>query len=173
VDARPSLDQVVAAFARELPTQVVPASEAVGEEQLLVGLEPDAQGRPRRLELVFLPHDDDLYYLQYFILLPFSAQAEHAADLARVIAAINVTLPLPSFGVSEKEGWIYFRAVVPVSNDRPLDQRLVTDTGWMAYYMVDQFQDVIEAVATGSISFADGVAGVERVLASQPQPGSL
>ncbi|HZQ97301.1 MAG TPA: hypothetical protein VFC93_00640 [Chloroflexota bacterium] len=164
----PDLRQVVAAFAADFPTRLIPPSEDTPEPQLFVDVGPDGRGRPRRLELIFLPHDDNAYYLQLFILLPFAVVPERAAELARIVAAVNLKLPLVGFGMSEQDGWVFYRAVVPVPNDRELDAEVVSGAGWMAYYLVDQCADLLEDVATGAKTFAEGRHAFEQVLIGQP-----
>jgi len=165
----PRLDQLLPAFARAFPTQLVPPTDDYDAEQLFVGLDPDGQGRPRRLELTFLlaALDADAYYLQYFILLPFSARA---ADLARITALVNVKLPFGHFGMNEPTGWVYYRTVVPVAG-APLDVELALNTAWMCFYLVDQIADLIESVADGSRSLADAAAAYDELVAAESSGG--
>jgi hypothetical protein len=166
----PQLEQVLPAFVRRFPTQLVEADQSYGENQLFVGLDPDAKGRPRRLELTFLPREeDDLHYLQFFVLMPFSVEPRFAADLARVIAQVNVKVPVGHFGMNETEGWIYFRSVSPVL-PAPLDEELTVGTAWMCYYLVDQLGGLLESAADGSSSVDQAALALEDVLARQPPP---
>lgn len=148
---RPQLSRLVSAFEDEFTVELVPAGAEVSEDQLFVDLEADEQGRARRLELILLPHEDELFYLQFFVLLPFEATASRAADLARLIARINLKLPLVGFGMNEDEAWLFYRAIMPCSNAE-LDADLVLSNAWMVAYLVERFSDIIEDVATGASS---------------------
>lgn len=166
--ADPHLRQALAPLAEQFRVQLIPPGEDTSEPQIFAELDPDAKGRPRRLELVFLPHGDNLFYLQYFVLLPFSLEPARTADLARLLARINLRVPLVGFGMSEDDGWVFFRAIAPCPRQE-LDPEVVVSTAYMAYYLVEQIADVIEPVAAGDGALEDAFAAFDVVLAGQPE----
>jgi len=168
--AAPEVSQAVAAFAADFPVRAVPAGEGSEREQLLVDLGPDAEERPLRLELTFVPGRDEVDHLQLFIPLPFAVVPEHAGELARMIAAVNAVVPLVGFGMAEQQGWVFYRTIVPVWADRELDGGLVANTGWLAYYLVEQVAPILEDVANGDSTLDEGLAAFQAVLAGQPTP---
>ena len=166
--AAPDLSQIVATFATDFPVRLVPAGEGTAQEQLFVDLGADVQARPLRLELMFLPGKEEVDHLQVFIPLPFAVVPAHAAELARIIAAVNARLPLVGFGMAEREGWVFYRAVLPVRADQELDGEVVGNTGWLAYYLVEQTAGILEDVASGIMKFEDASHAFVAVLRAQP-----
>jgi len=159
---RPSLADLAPVLQAEFPVQQQP-STPTQDGQLFVDLGADQRDRPRRLELMFLPHGDDLYFLQLFVLLPPPLLPEFAGELARVLLLINANLPLPGFGMQEAEGWVYFRCIVPCGNrklDPNIDGEAILATTWVASYQLDQFGEVIEDVAGGACTAADATTRV-------------
>jgi hypothetical protein len=152
----PDLVQLVSAFAAELPTRLVRSDDDPAGE-LLVELTPDRRGRPRQLELAFVPRAgaDDPYFLQLLIGLPFELVPTRAAEVAHLLARVNARLPLVGFGMVEAERLLYFRATLPVAPDRSLDARVVFETAIVAYFLVERLAEVVEAVVEGRASAGD------------------
>lgn len=167
---RPSLADLAPVLGTEFQVQLSPASGSQAE-QLAVQLEPEEQGgRTHRLEMQFMPHGDDLYFLQLFVLLPWQPQASHAAELARVLLMINANLPLPGFGMQEDAGWLYFRCIVPCGNrrlDPAVDGEAILASTWVAAYQVQKFEHMIEAAVNGNLTAADATARIVEILAAE------
>jgi hypothetical protein len=161
---KPQLSQILAALQEEFTTQLIAGHDEV-EDQIWIDLGEDSQGRSRRLELVFLPREDELSYLQFFVMLPFAAPADRTAELSRLLLSVNLKLPLVGFGLSEPEQWIYYRTIMPCSH-RELDAELVLHTIWLVFYMVERFSPIIEQLSAGNIAIGQAFESVERLLTS-------
>jgi len=159
----PTLEQALPPLARAFVVQLAPPDGGVDAAQVFADLGPDAKGRARRLELMFLPReaDDEPYALQFFVLMPFSFELEQIPDLARFLAAVNVKLPIGHFGMSEVEGWIYFRNVVPCPPG-PLDPAAIIYTARVCAYVVDQVGELVESVADGSRELEEAFTAYDR-----------
>lgn len=170
--AHPDLEQIDAAFRAEFPTQMLPPSGDAPLGQLVVALDPDEQGRDRAVYLLLIPpiNEDDLYGMQFFAPLPFQASGGGCGDLARLLLLINSTVPLVGFGLSEENGWIFFRCILPVAQGRSLDPVEALHTTWMIFSMMDRFSDTIESVSAGRKDFAQARKDVQTLLASLGGP---
>lgn len=153
---KPDIRQLVKAFSEEFPVTIVPRSEEVPREQLFVALPADHAGRARQLELVFLPDEDDVHFLQYFVPLEFAISPAHVGDLARVILRINASSPLIGFGMLEDLALVCFRSVVPCPK-QALDPEIHVQTLYLILYILDQLGAIVEGVANGTLSHADAL----------------
>jgi len=167
--AKPELSQAQAALSTEFPLQVVQPTAQSPYPQLGVVLDPDQRGRERILYVLLQPPTDEVYTMQLFCLLPFQVAAKSAPNLARLIAHTNLKLPLIGFGMGEADGWVYFRTIVPLPPDRELDSRVVLESTWLAYYMLDRFGPVLEEVATGALGL-DEAMRIATQITNAPQP---
>ena len=168
----PSLEQALPALARAYAVQLIPPDGDVEAPQLFADLGPDKKGRPRRLELMFLPREDadELVALQFFVLLPFGPEPAHVADLGRFLSAVNVKLPLGHFGMAEEQGWVYFRSVslCPLG---PLDPGVTLQTARVCAFVVGELSGLIESVADGTSTLESArraysaITGVDDVAA--------
>ena len=159
---RPNINQLVDALRAEFTVRIELPTGAVEKEQLFVELPADHAGRARQLELVFLPDDDGVHFLQYFVALPYAIKQERLGDLARLINRINATSPLIGFGLIEDLPLACFRCVVPCPN-RTLDTTILSHTLYVVLYIIDQLGAIVEAVGGGTVTLADAVAQLAAV----------
>lgn len=142
---RPHVRELQPGFDEELPTQL---DASAPEPILFVRLPPDEAGRPRVLELTFLPHDDGVYFLQYFVALPWVPAPDKMGDLVAAIARCNATSPLVGFGAMEAPPLAFFRCVVPVPR-QPLDHDVYVHTAFVILMILDRFAPDLEACGAG------------------------
>lgn len=140
--------------ARGFETHLIEASEAAPVDQLVVVLNPDAQGRERSLWLTPLPDleadlDEGLSLLQFMVTLPFQARVESEAALARQILQLNNALPLGGFGLRQPEGVIFYRAVLMLGPEAAINDKIVGETVTLISFLLDQCSQTIEAVTRG------------------------
>ena len=165
---KPDLAQLLPAFKDEFPVLLQPANETVDRDQLFVDLGKDEQSRSRFLELIFLPAEEDqLYFLQMFVALPFYFEPAQAPDLALLIANLNLKLPLVGFGMYFEQNLPVFRAIIPCPAHE-LDAELIIATSWVINYQIDLFSDLIEKLATGQWTLDQALAEADALFAAPP-----
>ncbi len=137
---RPHLRELQPGFEGELPTHL---DLAAPEPVLLVRLPPDAAGRPRVLELTFLPHEDGVYFLQYFVALPWRPAPDRIDALSTAMNRCNAASPLVGFGVVPERSSAFFRCVVPVPRQQ-LTHDVYVHTAFVILMALDRFGAELE-----------------------------
>lgn len=148
-------------------TRYLPVDDDNRLEQLNVRLMEDAQGRAYYVELAFasaarramqasgeLPAgqgDEPVDYLQFYVTLPFEVRPDRMGDAAQLVAYLNVQVPLVGFGLSHDQGRIFFRYMM-LTKAQDAHPRLVTEAVDVIEFLIAEFGDALEAVASGSAS---------------------
>jgi len=148
-------------------TSIVPPSSEVPFEQLYIILEADSQGRPRAMQLQYVPveasaHGDHL--LQIVSTLPFQYNAGLAGDVARMILLVNKILELPGFGLSEADKACYYH-YVHICPKGEINGPLLLDLLPTFIHYVDEFGPVIEDIASGNKTHQEAI---EEMLGELP-----
>ena len=144
-------------------TEIMPPTDAAPVEQLLVFLNMDYRRRQRYVELVFVPEMEELTILQMFVLMPFEIEHSSISTLSRVLLQVNRLLPITGFGLSEHEGWAYFRYLM-ICPDGSLDPETTATAVWMIEHLLDRFTGLIEEVAKGGMTLEQGERALQRNL---------
>lgn len=145
-------------------TTFAPADEQVPLDRLLVLL-PNEIDHEIALELLLIPGmSEELEHsllLQHFVILPCEATPETISELRAFLLHINITLPLPSFGVNEADGFIYYKYVSVISDGEPETyMKQVVEAVWLIDYFVELFFAIIEAVGQGKLTAEQAIAQV-------------
>jgi hypothetical protein len=146
--------------------QLVERSPQIAYHTLLVGLEPDATGRPMQMALTFYPlGEDDLentLLLQYFIELPFELDEKGLARAIDLLPHINNKAVVGHFGVTDGQNKLHYRYVQALPLDKIVTQEAVVDVIVLAEYTPVLFGDVLEEIAEGKISLEQARAKVDE-----------
>ena len=163
--AKPELSQVIAALNRDgFLTRLVPPDDEAPVQQLLVLLGDENEALTWRLEMMLLPEVEEPIILQFFALLPFEVNGASVADLARFILVLNGALILTGFGLSEANGWVFYRHLMPCLDGRELDAELVLTTLWTINYQLDRFAPLLKGIAEGTTSLEQSIRALEHNL---------
>jgi hypothetical protein len=145
--------------------QLVEKSRQLPYHTLLVGLEPDAKGRPMQMALTFYPLGEDelenTLLLQYFIELPFEVDEKGLASVMELLPYINNKVVVGHFGVTDGQNKLHYRYVQALLLDKIITQEAVTDVIVLANYTPVLFGDVLEEIAEGKISVEQARAKVD------------
>jgi hypothetical protein len=157
-------EELLGLLAEELRSGGVRATVAPGQgatpPQMMTPIETDSAGRMLRVHTYFLPDIDEPPVLQYFVPLPYAVRPGAFADLAGFLCALNADLPLTGFETAPATDVVVFRHTQAVSI-RPLDPGVVAWTLAMIGSAVEEFGDLVEAVAGG----ASGATAIEQLVA--------
>lgn len=137
---------------------VVPASGAQAISELFCLAHVDQAGRnyvihgmfPDELSGAFGAErsPDDIAFLQLTLPLPFTVEEAAAGDTALFLHSLNLLIPIGQFILSDDEGLIVFRSMLPFMAHSPTDA-LVVEALRMTRFFVTDFQPLIEPVAQG------------------------
>lgn len=112
----------------------------------------DYKGRPRLIHFLFVPidegHLDVLQLLQIHTLFPFDVQSAYVSHTEKLLQIINQKLGMGSVGIDE-QGDLYFKYLFAKARFQPLDQALIVETVQLFIFLMEQFSEMIEHVATG------------------------
>lgn len=137
-------------------TRLIPASEEVPLEQLVVVLYDNNPELIWQLEIMFLPLIEEPSVLQFFVPLPFEINQISISDLARFILLLNTKLSLTGFELREENGWVYYRHLMTCSESE-LDEELIVNTVWMISYVLDRFAPILREVVEGHKNLQQGI----------------
>ena len=157
---KPQINQLLKILNEEFTAHLIEPAGDVGLEQIFIELPNDNKGRVRQLELVILPDEDGICFLQYFIAIPIAIQSEKINDLSRLVLKINSKLPLVGFGLLEDNPLLYFRCVVPCPN-QPLSDDIYVHTAHTILYIIDNFGPIIESLVNGETDYNNCIHQVE------------
>lgn len=157
--------------------KILEKTEAIPANQLVVELDRDIQGRDRYLVIRVanqnLASQDALFgikstprnyqELQLISSLPFFVNDEKIPDISRLILLLNKGLELPGFEFSEVDRLIYYRYAFVVPEDA-LDERILLSIIGMIQFVLEAFNDLFEAVATGTLTFQEVVEEAQQLL---------
>ena len=137
---------------------VVPASGAQTISELLCLVQVDEAGRNYVIHGMFTDElsgafgaersPDDIVFLQLTLPLPFTVEEVASADTALLLHSLNLLTPIGQFILSDDEGLIVFRAMLP-HMDNNLPSALVVEAIRMTRFFVTEFLSIIEPVAQG------------------------
>lgn len=142
--------------------EILPASDKIPVDQLIVDLGPDEQDRVRllviRTAVQDLSSQDFLLgttspirkyqEIQLHVVLPFLVNMENIPDTARLILLFNKGIELPGFELSEIDQIVVFRHAFVAPED-DLDERILLSLVGMIQVLLQTFAQTLEAVATG------------------------
>lgn len=137
-------------------TQLVERSPHVPYHTLLVGLEPDARGRPMQVALTFYPVEEEdignALFLQYFIDLPFEVDKERLADVGQLLPDVNNQVVLGHFGITAGQDRLHYRYVQALPADRTVTAEGIEAVIVMVSYTPSVFKGILGDLAEGEIS---------------------
>lgn len=135
-------------------------SEKIPYDTLFIGLGEDYKSRPWILNIRLFEQDYDmggeplaegtptkLYFLNFFITLPFTVFDPAFADLSRLILMLNKIIPVPGFGMSEMDKVVYYQYTYP-SIDGKLDPNLLLSMIAFIIHYINTHVETFEEVAT-------------------------
>lgn len=126
---------------------VVPA-DGESPAQMILPLSSTVPDRHLRIHTYFLPDIDDPPIAQYFVALPYVVEPDGLDGLARFVCAVNASLPLTGFEIAVADLAVAFRHTHAVGI-RPLDPGVIAWSLTMIRSAIEQFGDLVEAVASG------------------------
>ena len=150
-----------------LVVHVVPAGGEL-PAQLVMPIDSGRSGRNLRIQVYFLPQVDDPPVLQYFVTLPYQLRREAMPTLARLLCALNASLPVTGFELSEPNRVVVFRHTHAI-NVQPLDPGVIAWTLTMIRSATQGFGDLVEAVA-GGLDLTTALIRLDRKLAELLEP---
>jgi hypothetical protein len=155
-----NLTDIQAVLEEDFETLFYPASEEIPMDQLLVALEhPQTDQEPYMLELLYIPgvqaELDDVKLLQFFLALD-NVTPSARVEARHLLTHINQQLPLVGFNLHEAGNYFYFRhvLVMPEESRGYQDGVVVSETVWLIYYLLHNFQASLSAVAQGQQTVA-------------------
>ena len=151
------------------PASLISPSDVTPFEQLYVTLDADAKGRPRAIQLQYIPvraSNDGDHLLQFVSSLPFQLNASVAGDTARMVLLVNKVIELPGFGMSEIDGSLYYQHVHVCRKGYFEDETVGQLLSSILHY-VDDFAPVVEEIAVGAKSFGAVVDEMKREMSTQ------
>jgi hypothetical protein len=160
--------------------QILASTETVPIEQLAVKLANDIKDRDQFLVIRAVNQDlssqdallgiasppRNYQELQFIVTLPFFVIDEKITDISRLLLLLNKGIELPGFELSEVDRLIYYKHAFVVPED-DLDERILLSLVGMIQLLLDAFTDIIEAVATGPLSFQKVVENAQKLLKTQ------
>jgi hypothetical protein len=148
----PKLNQLMESINKEFNAQIVESQNEINLTQLFVEFPKDSKDRPRQLELLILPDDDGICFLQYFVALPYTVNKKQISDLSRLMLRINSKLPLIGFGLLEEMQLSFFRCIVPCPS-QPLVDDIYVHTSHVILYIIDNLGPIVESLGNGEMSY--------------------
>jgi hypothetical protein len=146
-------------------SELIERSEVVPMPILVSSIGGDHAGRPRLLNFLFVPIEEDhlevLQLLQIHSIFPFDVQSDKQADMEKLLSTINQKLGMGSVGIDE-QGDIYYKYLFPKARYQPLEQTLIIETVQLFIFLMEQFSNLIESVATGQQSLTMAIEQLQR-----------
>ena len=149
-------------------------------ERLFVVFDPDDKGRDQILQIMFIndllnlsgqaDEPEDMFLLQFTLELPFRVPEAAAAEVARLLLALNRVLPVGALGMTEPEGTVYFNYALS-NADRRVEDVVTANTVGLIEFYIPGFAKLIEAVADGSRKRQDVIKQlIEEQVMPPPSP---
>lgn len=145
---------------------LVPASEEVPYERILLFLGVDSKGRERFLEMTAqeqilsqsLPghHIDRKSYhrVQFKSTLPFTIDDLALSQVGSLLHFLNGRLDFPGFELNELDNQVSFRYIL-LTHEEGLDFTLLSTLIGMFTLFIESFAPCIERLAEGNMTFND------------------
>lgn len=150
---------------------LIPASQKLALDSLLVVLSLDAQKREQNLEIIeysslstdqkFSTDTPHVSRLQFKVLLPFKVDDLCSNEVSAFIHFINLSIDLPGYEFNELEGQVLYRYMWIISGEN-LDETLVKSILAVIKLNLSLFSDVIETLAKGKMSFNDLLSNIVK-----------
>lgn len=144
--------------AEEFPVYLPKPTPDLQLDQLYVGLFKDEAGRDYVLQVVYVndlakstgvtAEENEILLLQFFVSFPFKAEQTFLGDISSLILTINRILPLGAFGLSQKEGTIYFQYIL-ASETKQISKLVSVEVTNIIGMFVKEFAPKLASVATG------------------------
>ncbi len=122
---------------------------------------------PLRLELCFLPHmeaaeAEGIVFLQTFASIAENAEPACYPELLRLMARLNITLPLGAFGLFEDSGTLYFKhnTLMLTSIGEQASIRAIDAQGGLILHLLQLYSDALLSVALGEATAEEALAGL-------------
>ncbi|MBA3604139.1 MAG: hypothetical protein H0W50_11000 [Parachlamydiaceae bacterium] len=156
---------------------IIPKSNDIPKDQLLIKLDPDFKSRERFLLIRTASQDlcandallgiqspvQKYQELQFIVTLPFYILDGQIPDLARLILLINKGMEIPGFELSEVDKMIFYRHAFVVSEDH-LDERILLSLVGMIEVLLETFSEMLESVAIGTKSLQQIVEEAKKMI---------
>lgn len=156
----------------DLNSRIIERSAQVPYHTLLVEIEPDAKRRARQLAMNFYPLEDeefaDTLFLQYFIGLPFEVKPSALATVAQVLPDVNNKMVLGHFGLTDGTRQLHFRYVQALPSDEVMSGEKIATVLLLVRYTPILFGDLLEEVASGTLSLEAARKKVESTYLEPP-----
>lgn len=154
-------------------TTLLPQSEQIALETLLVNLRDEPAERDRWLALNFAPQAADdfeqLRLLQLYVALPFTYLDACHADLLALLNAINALTIVGGFLLNQDERTVLFRHIYVTAQERPLETALIAELISLIHFTLDLFASAVEPLAAGRMSLEQALAQLQLTLPSSPR----
>lgn len=113
--------------------------------------------------------DEDAILLHFSVVLPFKVAPGAAADTMRVVLTLNRLLPVGAFGYGEADGGLYLGYQLALEEWSGLTPLVLEEVVNMLGFAVDNYGQVLEAVASGRSAAAEVLAQM-RDAGIEPPP---
>jgi hypothetical protein len=182
---RPALESYVAAAEPAgYRAWMLPADDIKPIDEMFCLIHVDDRDRDYLMHLMYpnqltaagglAPSDTDLTLLQLTMKMPFPVAIEPAGDLALLLHAFNLYVPIGQFILSDQERQVVMRGAL-THVDAALPPWMVVEAIDMMRLFALRFGDLIEQVASGAATYArtvaDLIAQSER-LTAPPDTGT-
>ena len=160
-------------------TRFVPAGQDTLIESVVVHLGSDYRERAVFLELALVSaahtamrgdHSegssrfDEVDYLQFYAELPFQVEQGFVPDVAQLVLQLNRILPLVGFGLRVSERTIYYRYMMMFEGRQGPNHKLLVKAVEVIRFLLQEFCQAIEDVATGKKTLAQVKAGIPQMV---------
>lgn len=157
---------------------ILPAKGEMEVEQLLVAMGPDHKGRDLILSVrsAELPLNQELFskykvegelksyhFLQLASCFPFKVEETALWEMARMILLLNKGLELPGFELSEVDGIVFYRYVLPVVDKHVEEALLICLIGTIDFLMKG-FLENLEQIAIGAKTAQQMIEETSRLI---------
>lgn len=155
-------------------------NEEVPIDQLFIYLGEDDQDRPLILHLRLFkqrfqqeangkPENEvsfqELYFINFFIALPFAVEEKMFGDLARLVLMINKVCAIPAFGLSEVDKIVYYQCTHLCEEDEMNPDLLLTMIALIMQQIETQLK-TFESVSSGQESLKSVIEEANRLMQS-------
>jgi len=142
-------------------SELVERSESVPMPILVSSIGGDSAGRPRLLNFLFVPIDEDhldvLQLLQIHTLFPFDLEPAYLEQTEKLLGTINQKLGMGSVGIDEQND-LFYKYIFAKARFQPLDEALIIETVQLFIFLMEQFSSLIEGVVTGQTDLNTALA---------------
>lgn len=152
---------------QEMKSSILPASKELPLDMLYVDLGLDEKDRNLILNIKIISEDfseskglfelsksENAYNIIHLVAgLPFQIKPEYAGEVARLVLALNKSISLPGFEMTEIDHVVYFRNAIMAGSE--LDELIFMTHISNIITHINIFSDIIEDVGEGRKSLLD------------------